>query len=68
MFEIARALYKGYIFVTHRMSSCKFSKRILVLENGMIVQEGSHEELVNDKRGLYSQLWEAQAQLYDNHG
>ncbi|MFQ6861046.1 MAG: hypothetical protein ACLROI_02175 [Beduini sp.] len=68
MFEIARALYKGYIFVTHRMSSCKFSKRIFVLEDGMIVQEGSHEELVNDKRGLYSQLWEAQAQLYDNHG
>lgn len=58
---------KGYIFVTHRMSSCKFSKRILVLEDGRIVQEGSHDELVNEKSGLYSQLWEAQAQLYDNN-
>lgn len=54
---------KTAIFISHRMSSCKFCDKIIVFEDGEIIQEGSHRELV-EKEGLYRQLWEAQAQYY----
>ena len=38
--------------------------RILVFRDGQLVQEGTHEELLRDSRGLYSRMWEAQAQYY----
>ena len=40
--------------------------RILVLDEGKTVQEGSHEELVNDLDGKYYALWSAQAQYYSD--
>ena len=51
------------IFISHRMSSCKFCDEIIVLEDGMITQKGNHQDLLRQD-GLYSQLWNAQAQYY----
>lgn len=55
---------KTAIYISHRMSSCRFCKNILVFDEGQIVQMGSHEELVQDEEGLYAELWNAQAQYY----
>lgn len=55
---------KTSLYISHRMSSCRFCDRIYVFDEGRIVQEGSHEQLMEDKNGVYCQLWEAQAQYY----
>ncbi|MDO5738104.1 MAG: ABC transporter ATP-binding protein [Eubacteriales bacterium] len=52
------------LYVSHRLSSCKFCDYILVFEHGEIVQKGTHEELLADQSGLYKRLWEAQAKHY----
>lgn len=52
------------IYISHRLSSCKFCDRIAVFENGSIVQSGTHEGLLAEAGGTYERLWEAQAQYY----
>ena len=54
---------KTSIYISHRMSSCRFCDNILVFDEGQIIESGSHEELMKEG-GLYSQLWNAQAQYY----
>ena len=46
------------------MSSCRFCDNVIVFDDGRIVQTGTHEELLRDQEGLYSQMWNAQAQYY----
>lgn len=58
---------KTAIFISHRLSSCKFCDRIIVLEKGVIVQQGTHTELLENKQGKYFELWNAQAQYYMAH-
>ncbi|MCQ2584185.1 MAG: ABC transporter ATP-binding protein/permease [Treponema sp.] len=55
---------KTSIYISHRMSSCRFCDNILVFDEGQIVEQGSHEKLLNNN-GLYSELWNAQAQYYE---
>ena len=55
---------KGIIFISHRLSSCKYSDRILVFSDGCIIQEGTHEDLIMQKKKLYYELFMAQAQYY----
>lgn len=50
---------KTALFISHRLSACRFSKEILVFENGNVVQRGSHEELA-EQEGLYRRMWQAQ--------
>lgn len=52
------------IFISHRLSSCRFCDEILVFHQGELVQRGSHEELVKEE-GLYASMWRAQAQYYE---
>ena len=52
------------VYISHRLSSCRFCNQIIVFDNGEIVQRGSHEELVKDEKGKYHELWYAQAQYY----
>ena len=52
------------VYVSHRLSVCRFCDEILVFEKGRIVQRGSHDELVVDRDGPYYRLWSAQAQYY----
>ena len=54
---------KTSIYISHRMSSCRFCDNILVFDQGEIVEQGSHEKLM-ETGGLYSELWNAQAQYY----
>lgn len=55
---------KTAIYISHRLSSCRFCNNILVFDNGRIVQQGSHDELVQNAQGKYYQLWSAQSQYY----
>ena len=55
---------KTAIYISHRLSSCRFCDDIAVFDSGQIVQQGSHEELVVDEHGKYYELWHAQAQYY----
>lgn len=55
---------KTAVFISHRLSSCRFSSRIFVFDKGEIVQIGTHESLVKEKDKKYAELWEAQAQYY----
>lgn len=54
---------KTSIYISHRMSSCRFCDNILVFDDGQIVEQGSHDKLLLNN-GLYSELWNAQAQYY----
>ena len=55
---------KSAIFISHRLSSCRFCDNILVFHEGKLVQYGNHDILLNDTSGMYYQLWNAQAQYY----
>jgi len=55
---------KTAIFISHRLSSCRFCHDITVLHEGQIIQRGGHDELVADESGKYFELWNAQAQYY----
>ena len=54
---------KTSIYISHRMSSCRFCDDIIVFDDGRIEERGSHETLLA-AGGLYSQLWNAQAKYY----
>ena len=49
------------IIISHRVSSAKLADRILVLDDGRIVEQGTHEELIN-RHGVYRELYEKQLQ------
>ena len=55
---------KTAIFISHRLSSCRFCDEILVFDKGRVVEQGSHKELVSKQKGKYAELWSAQAQYY----
>lgn len=55
---------KTAIYISHRLSSCKFCDEIAVFHEGAVIQQGSHESLVADTNGKYYELWNAQAQYY----
>ena len=42
---------KTAIYISHRLSSCRFCDEIAVFDNGHIVQQGSHDKLVADENG-----------------
>ena len=55
---------KTAIYISHRLSSCRFCDKIAVFDKGEIVQVGTHEELLQNENGKYYELWNAQAQYY----
>jgi len=48
------------IAIAHRLSTLKHLDRIIVLEKGKIIEEGSHDALINKKDGMYKKLWDMQ--------
>lgn len=55
---------KAAVFISHRLSSCRFCHKILVFDQGKIVQMGDHDYLLSKNEGKYYDLWQAQAQHY----
>ena len=55
---------KTAVFISHRLSSCRFSDDIAVFHEGELIQRGNHAALVSDINGKYYELWNAQAQYY----
>ena len=58
---------KTAVYISHRLSSCRFCDEIAVFHEGQVVQQGTHEELL-EEGGKYSELWNAQAQYYQTEG
>lgn len=56
---------KTTIYITHRMGAAKIAERILVLSEGRILEEGTHEQLMKFKNGIYKKMFEAQKAWYE---
>ena len=52
---------KTAVVIAHRLSTIKHLDRIVVLDKGKIVQDGTHDELIAKKSGLYAKLWSHQS-------
>ncbi len=55
--------HKTVIFIAHRLSTTRLADRIILMENGQIAEQGTHEELLAQK-GKYAAMWRAQAGQY----
>ena len=55
---------KTSIYISHRMSSCRFCDTILVFDEGTLKQIGTHDELMQESNQVYAKLWDAQAKYY----
>lgn len=57
---------KTTIVIAHRLSTIREMDRIIVLEKGKIIEDGTHEDLSTKERGLYKKLWDLQAGGFRN--
>lgn len=57
-------LGKSSVFISHRLSSCKLSDRIILLDRGRVIEEGSHSELMSGET-QYKKMFELQAKQYE---
>lgn len=67
IFDLFRQMSKekASLIVTHRMALARWATKIIVLQNGTIVEEGNHDELLK-KNGIYHEMFNSQANLYHN--
>lgn len=54
---------KSAVFISHRLASTRFCERIILLEDGVIAEEGTHEALL-EKGGRYAELFNIQSRYY----
>lgn len=54
---------KSVVFISHRLSTTRHADRILMMENGRVIEEGDHDELIR-LQGKYAAMWKAQAGRY----
>ncbi|MEG1313831.1 MAG: ABC transporter ATP-binding protein, partial [Bacilli bacterium] len=52
------------LIITHHLVSAKYADSIIVLENGLIIEQGNHNELMN-KKGKYFKMFNAQKESYE---
>ena len=57
------AEHRTIIFISHRLSTTRFADRIILMENGKIKEQGTHESLIAQK-GIYAKMWNVQAFQY----
>lgn len=58
--------HKLCLFISHRLSSCIFCDKILVIDGNQIVEEGKHKDLMKNECGLYYKMFNSQAKYYKN--
>lgn len=51
------------LLISHRLGATRLAERVLVFQDGQIVEDGSHEELIN-RNGIYTEMYHAQSQWY----
>jgi ATP-binding cassette subfamily B protein len=51
---------KTVIAIAHRLSTLKHMDRILIMDKGKIIEEGTHQQLLHNHKGLYKKLWKFQ--------
>ncbi|KKQ20813.1 MAG: ABC transporter-related protein, partial [Candidatus Nomurabacteria bacterium GW2011_GWC2_36_9] len=56
---------KTTIVIAHRLSTVRAMDRIIVIEDGKIVEDDNHDELLNNKDGIYKKLWDIQSGGFD---
>ncbi len=61
---LAAAKDKTVLFISHRLSTTRLADRIIMLENGRIIEEGSHEQLM-EQGGRYAEMFRMQAEKYE---
>lgn len=57
---------KTTIVIAHRLSTVRAMDRIIVIEDGKIVEDDNHNELLNNKEGIYKKLWDIQSGGFEN--
>lgn len=57
---------KTALYISHRLSSARFCNRIIVLKDGHIIENGTHDELFAINNGVYHELYQMQAQFYED--
>ncbi len=57
----------GYVCISHRLVSAKLADRIIVIDNGQIIEDGNHEELMK-QQGLYAKMFREQSAWYITAG
>lgn len=69
MYEKYKELTEGTttLFISHRLASTRFCDRILLLEDGKIKEEGTHEELLQEN-GSYARMFAVQSKYYKESG
>ncbi|MBD5531832.1 MAG: ABC transporter ATP-binding protein [Lachnospiraceae bacterium] len=55
---------KTAIYISHRLSSCRFCDHIAVFSDGHVAEYGTHDTLVGKENGIYAEMFAAQAQYY----
>ena len=66
LFDIAKD--KTVVFISHRLSTTRFADKIYLMDGGRIVEEGSHDELMQIEKGHYRELFNMQAEYYVENG
>ena len=57
---------KTSIFISHRLASTRFCDRIILIENGKIIEEGSHSDLIK-QNGEYKKIFDIQSSYYQDN-
>ena len=52
------------IYISHRLSSCRYCDKVVVFQDGQIVEYGSHDELISLPNGIYAGMFKAQGSYY----
>ncbi|MDE6989475.1 MAG: ABC transporter ATP-binding protein, partial [Lachnospiraceae bacterium] len=58
---------KSVLFISHRLASTRFCDRIILLSEGCVVEQGTHEQLMR-KQGAYHEMFQVQSRYYQDAG